>query len=140
MGKTYDKLPTKEQFADAVEAAHGNITKIAQIFGVSRQTVYNWCKEDPTLKDAIEDSKMKLYDQALEAARALVVGIPRIDSTGRLVGWEERPDPSMVRYILSTLGKDEGFTERRDVTSNGEALFPKVINIVADDGTGVEKE
>ena len=56
---------------------------------------------------------MRLYDSAVEAARALTTGIPKIVD-GKLVGWYEKPDGNMVRYILSTLGKDEGFTERKE--------------------------
>lgn len=32
-------------------------------------------------------------------------------SGGRVVGWEQPPDSSMLRYLMSTLGKDEDFGE-----------------------------
>lgn len=76
---------------------------------------------------------MRLFDQALDAARALTVGIPKIGVNGQLLGWIERPDGQMVRYILSTLGKNEGFTERKELTGDGQPLFPKVINLITDD-------
>ena len=126
-------LPELKKFREAAEACHGNYSRIADAFGVTRQTVYNWCKEDPDFKEVVNDCKMRLFDQALDAARALTVGIPKIGVNGQLLGWIERPDGQMVRYILSTLGKNEGFTERKELTGDGQPLFPKVINLITDD-------
>lgn len=126
--------PDIKQFREIAAAAHGNYTRVADAFGVSRQTVHNWTKEDPDFKEIMNDQKMRLYDSAIEAARALTTGIPKIIN-GQLVGWIEKPDGNMVRYILSTLGKDEGFTERKEVTgADGASLAPKIINLVLDDG------
>ena len=131
--------PNKEKFREMAAAAHGNYSRVADAFGVSRQTVHNWCKEDPDFKEIMDDQKMRLYDSAIEAARALTTGIPKIVN-GKLVGWYEKPDGNMVRYILSTLGKDEGFTERKEVTgANGASFAPKVINLVLDDGENGEQ-
>lgn len=123
------KKPEFEQFKEIADACQGNYTKIAQAFQVSRQTVYNWCASDKQFKEIADDYKMRLYDDALTSARALCVGVPKIDAAGKFVGWIERPDPQTVRYLLSTLGKNEGFTERHDITSNGESIFPKVISL-----------
>lgn len=128
------KKPNFETFKEIADACQGNYTKIAQAFSVSRQTVYNWCEADKEFREIVNDYKMRLYDEALTAARALCVGVPKIDASGKFVGWIERPDPNTVRYILSTLGKNEGFTERRDITSNGESIFPKVISLALEDG------
>lgn len=125
--------PDIKKFREAADACHGNYSKIASAFGVTRHTVYNWCKEDPDFQEIINDFKMRLFDHALEAARALTVGVPKVSKDGRLIGWIERPDGNMVRYILSTLGKNEGFTERKELTGDGQPLFPKVINLITDD-------
>lgn len=134
------KKPDFEQFKEVADACQGNLTKIAQAFNVVRQTVYNWLAEEKKFREVVNDYKMRLYDDALTAARALTVGVPKVNEKGQFVGWIERPDPNMVRYILSTLGKDEGFTERRDITSNGESLFPKVISIGLEDADEEGKE
>lgn len=134
-----NKKPDYDTFKEVADACQGNYSKIAQTFSVSRQTVYNWCAEDKAFKEVINDYKMRLYDDALTAARALCVGVPKIDASGKFVGWIERPDPNTVRYLLSTLGKNEGFTERRDITSNGESIFPKVISIALDEGLEEEE-
>ena len=127
------KKPKIEKFREVANACQGNLTKIAQAFRVSRQTVYNWCAEDKTFKEVVDDYKMRLYDEALESARNLCVGIPKVNEKGEFAGWIERPDPYTVRYLLSTLGKNEGFTERHDLTSNGQTIFPKVISLSLED-------
>ena len=121
--------PDFDKFKEVADACQGNLTKIAQALGCARQSVYNWMAEDKKFREVVDDYKMRLYDDALTAARAPCVGVPKVDAQGRFVGWIERPDPNTVRYILSTLGKNEGFTERHDITSNGQSLFPKVISI-----------
>lgn len=133
------KKPEFEQFKEIADACQGNYTKIAAAFQVSRQTVYNWCEADKEFREIINDYKMRLYDEALVAARALCVGVPKVDAKGKFVGWIERPDPQTVRYILSTLGKNDGFTERHDITSNGQSIFPKVISLSLE-GADAEEE
>lgn len=132
--------PDFDRFKEIADACQGNLTKIAQALGCARQSVYNWMAEDPKYREVVDDYKMRLYDDALTAARALCVGVPKVDSQGRFVGWIERPDPNTVRYILSTLGKNEGFTERHDITSNGQSLFPKVISLSLEGDDLEEKE
>lgn len=134
------KKPQFQQFKEIADACQGNLTKIAQTFGVSRQTVYNWCASEKDFKEVVDDYKMRLYDDALTAARALCVGVPKVNERGQFVGWIERPDPNTVRYILGTLGKNEGFTERHDLTSNGQSLFPKVISLSLEGDDLEEKE
>lgn len=50
-------------------------------------------------------------DDALMTANIVVLGIPIKDPQGCVVGWEQLPDSTMVRYLMSTLGKDEDFGE-----------------------------
>ena len=42
------------------------------------------------------------------------MGIPEKDESGNFVGWRERPDGYMIRYLLSTLGRNEGFGEESE--------------------------
>lgn len=53
-------------------------------------------------------------DDAVMTANIAALGIPIKDPQGCVVGWEWPPDFSMVRYLMSTLGRDEDFGE--DVT------------------------
>ena len=50
-------------------------------------------------------------DDALMTANIVALGIPIKDPQGRVDGRAWPPDFSMVRYLMSTLGKDEDFGE-----------------------------
>ena len=107
------KRPDIEKFREVLRSSGGNITKVAAAFGVNRGTVYNWAKEDEEFRQSVKDERGLLVDECLASARMLALGIPERDSKGNFTGWLERPDGSMLCYLLSTLGRNEGFGEER---------------------------
>ncbi len=126
------KKPTLKKFKEVSDKYGGNISAIAKHFKVWRTTVYDWINEDEDFKAVIDDTRGKVIDECFVTAQLLAKGIPIIEDN-KLVGWQERPDPNMVRYLLSTLGRKEGFGENVDVTTNGKDL-PSTITII--DKTG----
>lgn len=122
--------PSIDEFREVMSTAHGNISEAANLLRVSRQAVHRWVKEDSEFKEAVDEHRKKLFDECLGQARILALGLPKIKN-GKLVGWIEKPDGQMLRFFLQTLGRDEGFGNSVDITSNGEAL-PKVINLICD--------
>lgn len=125
------KKPSLDEFEDAVRKTAGNLSQTAGLLQVSRQAIHKWIREDEQFKAVVTDSRKKLFDQCLDAARIVALGIPSIDpQTGRILGWKEKPDGQMLRYLMSTLGRDEGFGE--SVNVNLENPLPTVINIVRD--------
>lgn len=108
------KKPNIEDFRKVVRKSGGNLTKVAATFKVARKTIYQWAKEDSEFKDAISDERGALVDECLVSARVLALGIPEKDENGNFVGWRERPDGYMIRYLLSTLGRNEGFGEESE--------------------------
>lgn len=121
--------PTLDEFVELLRKAGGNLTKAAQLMGVTRQTVWGWAKSSPEYQDALKDERKRVFDKCLDVAYAVAMGVPKIDpQTKNMVGWEEKPDSNMLRYLLSTLGRDEGFGEKHDV--NIENPLPTQINIV----------
>lgn len=125
------KKPTKGEFELAVEKCMGNMTDVASMLGVSRQAVYKWINSDEEFENVVKDSRKRVFDKALDTARIVAMGIPKIND-GKLVGWVERPDTKMLIYLLQTLGKDEGFGNSVDLTSGGDKL-PAVINVIKSD-------
>lgn len=103
-----------------MDKAGGNVSAVARAFGVRRCTVYEWL-QSPEYKQVLDDARGSFLDEALTSARILVRGIPEIQN-GKQIGWITPPDSGMTRYILGTLGRNEGFGERIDVTTNGESL------------------
>ena len=83
-------------------------------------------------------------DKCLETADNLANGIAlyEMGENGPVfAGWKVQPDASMLRYLLSTLGRKEGLGEAIDVTSGGERITPEPIMIeVIDNRMQVAKE
>jgi len=113
--------PKVKQFKEAMERYGGNISKVADAFKVSRTAVYKWIDGVPEFKDIVADARMRLFDECLSTARIAANGIPDVQG-GKIVGWIERPDSNMLRYLLGSLGKSEGFGESIDITSGGEKI------------------
>lgn len=122
--------PSLDEFKEVMAEAHGNISVAAVKLQVSRQSIHKWVRDDPDFKEAVDEHRKKLFDECLDQARILALGLPKIKD-GKLVGWIEKPDGQMLRYFLQTLGRDEGFGNSLDLTTNGEAL-PQVINLICD--------
>ncbi len=131
MGAVSNK-PSLDEFTEAIKNTGGNITKVAALFHVTRQTVHNWSKDDADFANAIKDSRMRMFDRCLEVGYALALGIPKTDKNNKVIGWKEKPDANMVRYLLGTLGREEGFGEKTDV--NIESNQPISINVVTATG------
>lgn len=125
------KKPSLGEFEAAVEACLGNMTDVANMLQVSRQAVYKWINSDEDFENVVKDSRKRVFDKALDTARIVAMGIPKIKN-GKLVGWVERPDTKVLIYLLQTLGKDEGFGNSVDLTTGGDKL-PAVINVIKSD-------
>ena len=113
--------PNIEAFRTAVEKYGGNLTKVAEAFNTSRTNLYKWLKSDNDFQMVVDDARGKMFDECLSTARVLALGVAKVEG-GKVVGWEERPDGNMLRYLLGTLGKKEGFGESLDITTNGNDL------------------
>ena len=141
------KKPPLNKFKEIAEACGGTIGKMATTLGVYRSTVYKWCSSNPEYQAVIDEYRGRLLDECLRSARAVSVGIPKLDEKNHIIGWIERPDGYMLRYLISTLGRKEGFGEAMDVTSKGESIKPDpvVIEVIdsrdkVDRGPAAEEE
>lgn len=135
------KKPTIKKFKEVAEACGGTVGKIATAFGVYRQTVYKWCADEPEFQAIIEEYRGRLLDECLKIARTVSIGIPKLNDKKQIIGWIERPDGYMLRYLIGTLGRKEGFGESVDVTSKGESIKPDPIVVeVIDSRDKIERD
>lgn len=121
--------PTKETFEKAVIKYGGNLTKVAQAFGIGRRHIYQWIKADEEFKQIVDDARMNLFDECLATARVVSLGIPDVQN-GKIVGWIERPDSGMLRYLIGCLGKNEGFGEKQEIELSGKGGSALTIEII----------
>lgn len=123
MPKVEYKKPSLKEFKAVLKKTRGNLTNTAELLGVVRSTLWQWAKLDEDFAEAIKDVRKGKLDQFVTTAELLALGIPDIDpETKKVVGWVEKPDGLMLRYFMSTLGRDEGFGENLDVTTNGKDI------------------
>lgn len=127
--------PKLKRFKEVAFKCDGNISKIADWFGVERCTIYRWIETDSGYKQAIEEYRGRLLDRCLETAATLANGFPKMENTPegtKQIGWIVPPDGNTLRYLLSTLGRKEGFGESLDVTTKGESIKqePLIIEVI----------
>lgn len=124
--------PPLDKFTEAMNKAGGNVTLVAKAFNVQRHVIYNWMNDNPEYKAVLEDARGSFLDEALTSARILVRGIPDMvkdeDGKSRQVGWITPPDSGMVRYVLGTLGRKEGFGERIEVAANVQSREERILS------------
>ena len=115
-------IPPLEKFREAMTKYRGNLSQVARAFGVSRHAVYDWINKNAEYKSVLDDARGEFLDEVVATARVVALGIPLKDDNGNFAGYQIPPDGSMLRYLLSTLGRSEGFGEHIDVTTDGKAL------------------
>jgi hypothetical protein len=93
---------TKHDLATVLEAVDKGITVTgtANVLKVSRNTVLAYRKRWKAVDDAILSKRRELVDLSEMALRGAVL----------------RGEPWAVTFALKTLGKDDGFTERTELT------------------------
>lgn len=108
--------PSLEAFTKAVNKYRGNLSKVARSFDVGRTQVRNWMIKDNRFREALDNARMNMFDDCLSTAEFIAKGIPIMDDSGKFVAWQERPDTGMLKYLISRLGRNEGFGD--EVTIN----------------------
>lgn len=102
----------KEMFAAAIPQSHGVKAAVAAAVGCSRQTVDNALARWPELQEMLDAARSGLIGQAVSA---LAQDIQNTESDGHQRAY---------MFVLKTLGKEEGFTERTEVTgADGAGLL-----------------
>lgn len=84
--------------------------------GCTRQTVENYVKRYPTVAQAVKEERQKTVDVA----------------EGKLFDKLKTGESWAIQFILKTLGKDRGYTERQemDVTTKGQPIKSETTIVV----------
>lgn len=116
--KAYKK-PSLEVFKALADACCGIMADIADRLGISRSSLYGWCKDDPEFGAAVEEAREQFLDLAETNLRRLIAGVPKMrkDENGeeQFAGWEVRPSEQAIIFLLKTRGKKRGYVERTEV-------------------------
>lgn len=120
------KSATLEEFRIAITKSNGNISQAARTLGVTRQSVQYWIDHDVEYMNVLKDARKKIFDTCLSTAQVVAYGIPDRDESGNIVGWVKEPDAGMLKYLMTKLGRDEGFGDSIDMTTNGKDMVPSI--------------
>ena len=88
----------EQKVVEALTACRGNIQQTAARLGVNRRTIHRWMEKSPTLRALRDGLREKIVDKAEENVFAAL----------------DRGDLRVSVFILRTLGKNRGYTERRE--------------------------
>ena len=89
----------EKKVIETLTAAHGNVSLASQKLGVNRRTIHRWMEKSPTLRARRDGLREKILDKAEENVSAAL----------------DRDNLRVSMFILRTLGKNRGYTERREV-------------------------
>jgi hypoxanthine phosphoribosyltransferase len=97
--KTHKKEQQQEAMLKALQATLGVISAACDLTGIARTTFYTWIKEDPEFKAAYE----AMNNEALDFVESKL--FERIRAGSDL----------LIKFFLSTKGKERGYVERHEV-------------------------
>ena len=93
----------KKAMIEALEKSLGVVTTACKTVGISRQTHYEWLREDEQYRDAVDD----IGDVALDFAES------------QLHKQIQSGEVSSTIFYLKTKGKKRGYVERSEIEQSG---------------------
>jgi hypothetical protein len=94
---------TDEQFAEAIKGSRGIMAVVARKVGCVHATATRRIEKNPELKEAFETERAEVLDRAEEVVFDAI----------------EDDDVSTARWLLATLGKKRGYSQKQHVESKG---------------------
>ncbi len=96
----------KSKVLEAVAGSNGILSNIANNLGITLQTLRRMRQRWPELEDAIQNEARKPVHQAEAVLHRC------------LESEDEKTALSAAKYLLSTLGKDLGYTTRQEISAD----------------------
>ena len=105
---------TKRAMIEALEKSLGIVSTAARVVGISRNTHYEWYREDPKYKQEID----AIADMAIDFAES------------SLHNQIKDGNPTSTIFYLKTKGKSRGYVERQEIEHHADKSFK--VTIVGD--------
>lgn len=128
------QLDTKKALLEALETYHGIISDSCRKVGISRQTYYDWLKNDPDFKLAAEEINESAIDfvegKLFERITGVLIKTGEVD--GEDIIYKTPPSDPALMFYLKCKAKHRGYVERSEwapVDPDGNALILPQINI-----------
>ena len=114
---------------EAMKLSYGIISVAANKIEISRQTHYNWMKDDPEYREEIESINEAAIDHVEGKLMERVNGVAMAGDEGNV--YYQAPSDTAIIFFLKCKGKKRGYVERTEVSPvdpDGNAVQP-IINI-----------
>jgi len=112
----------KKAMIAALEKSLGIVTSACKIVGISRNTFYNYCKDDKIFKAKVDD----IENIALDFAESKLHNMIASENTAAVI------------FYLKTKGKKRGYIERNEVTGAEGSQINFVVALPSKDITSDE--
>jgi hypothetical protein len=121
--EVYKTDSRKELMLDALKKTLGIVTTACQKADISRQTHYEWLREDPIYKKKVDE----ISEMAIDFVETkMFEGVNNNDS-------------GLIKYYLSTKGKNRGYVERQENRQvDGEGKDVKAVQVMIINGKEIE--
>jgi len=104
----------KDKIIAELRKSNGLVFIAAKNLGCSSKALYNHINRDPDIRDALDETRGLLIDRA----------------EGKLIKKLDAGEVWAIQFILKTLGKSRGFTERQELTgADGLPLMVSTVNL-----------
>lgn len=121
----------KSKMIVALEKYKGIVTDAARSVGMSRQTHYNWLKEDPEYKAAVDEIDNVALDFAESKLHEKMTGVlvsGGTDMEGEPIVYSTPPSDTALIFYLKTKGKKRGYIERQEITGPEDGPINIVVS------------
>lgn len=102
---------TKKKMIATLRAHMGVVKNACEEVGISRVTHYNYLKNDPEYKEAVESIGEEAVDVAESKLHELIMGVKVEGKDGV---YDRPPCKSAIIFYLKTKGKNRGYIERSE--------------------------
>jgi len=121
----------KKRFLEILKQSRGIITSACESVDMSRQTYYNWLKDDKEFADAVDDIQEGMIDFVESKLMQKINGIEAMDHKSGEV-YDLPPSDTAIIFFLKTKGKKRGYQEtvvNKNVNFNTDIETEKLKDI-----------
>lgn len=123
----------KKALIEAMKKTLGNVTRSCEMVGINRKTFYEYCKDDETFKENIEEIGENALDFVESKLFQRIEGVEMIEEKAFSYEGEVKvqeikkqypPDTTAIIFYLKTKGKKRGYIETQEVVNKNAPIDP----------------
>lgn len=139
-------MDTKKAILEALEAKYGIVTDACRSIGLNRSTYYEWLKNDPEFKAAVDEIQETAIDYVEGKLFEKMGGVEVVSGytdDGEPKTYTLPPSDTALIFYLKTKAKKRGYIEKTEVgytDGQGKDIQPAIIFQPAPNCTPIEPD